>query len=262
MRNFLAYSLTRLGSDHVDVYRPARLDPAVPIEETVGAIAEQVDAGYVRHIGLSEVGSDTASPRRRHSPHLRPPDRVLVAVARDRGRHLAHLSRAGHRRDRVRRVVAGSDQRRPHRLPDRCERLSSARTAVPRRQLRRRPPPRRRVDRDRFDQGCTRRSARVRLGAGARRRHRPAAWARNGATVSPIRSQPSTSNSTRTILLPSKPPFPVTLRPGHGTRRRPWHRSIANADRPQRPTSWVAWRTRPLLRRCGCLLLADRTSGQ
>jgi aryl-alcohol dehydrogenase-like predicted oxidoreductase len=59
MRNFLAYSLTRLGSDHVDVYRPARLDPAVPIEETVGAIAEQVDAGYVRHIGLSEVGSDT-----------------------------------------------------------------------------------------------------------------------------------------------------------------------------------------------------------
>ena len=59
MRNFLAYSLTRLGSDHVDVYRPARLDPAVPIEETVGAIAEQVDAGYVRHIGRSEVGSDT-----------------------------------------------------------------------------------------------------------------------------------------------------------------------------------------------------------
>jgi aryl-alcohol dehydrogenase-like predicted oxidoreductase len=59
MRNFLTYSLTRLGSDHVDVYRPARLDPAVPIEETVGAIAEQVEAGYVRYIGLSEVGSAT-----------------------------------------------------------------------------------------------------------------------------------------------------------------------------------------------------------
>jgi aryl-alcohol dehydrogenase-like predicted oxidoreductase len=59
MRNFLAYSLTRLGSEYVDVYRPARLDPAVPIEETVGAIAEEVEAGYVRHIGLSEVGSDT-----------------------------------------------------------------------------------------------------------------------------------------------------------------------------------------------------------
>lgn len=55
----LAYSLRRLNVDHVDVYRPARLDPEVPIEETVGAIQEQVDAGYVRHIGLSEVGADT-----------------------------------------------------------------------------------------------------------------------------------------------------------------------------------------------------------
>ncbi|GAA1284010.1 aldo/keto reductase [Brachybacterium alimentarium] len=55
----LAYSLRRLDVDHVDVYRPARLDPEVPIEETVGAIQEQVDAGYVRHIGLSEVGADT-----------------------------------------------------------------------------------------------------------------------------------------------------------------------------------------------------------
>ena len=59
MRNFLAYSLVRLGTDHIDVYRPARLDPAVPIEETVGAIAEQVEKGRVRHIGLSEVGSET-----------------------------------------------------------------------------------------------------------------------------------------------------------------------------------------------------------
>jgi aryl-alcohol dehydrogenase-like predicted oxidoreductase len=59
MRNFLAYSLNRLGTDHVDIYRPARLDPAVPIEDTIGAIAEQVQAGYVRYIGLSEVGVDT-----------------------------------------------------------------------------------------------------------------------------------------------------------------------------------------------------------
>jgi aryl-alcohol dehydrogenase-like predicted oxidoreductase len=59
VRNFLAQTLTRLGTDHVDVYRPARLDPAVPIEETVGAIAELVQAGHVRHIGLSEVGADT-----------------------------------------------------------------------------------------------------------------------------------------------------------------------------------------------------------
>jgi aryl-alcohol dehydrogenase-like predicted oxidoreductase len=55
----LAYTLQRLGTDHVDVYRPARVDPQVPIEETVGAIAELVEAGYVRHIGLSEVGADT-----------------------------------------------------------------------------------------------------------------------------------------------------------------------------------------------------------
>lgn len=54
-----AYSLQRLGTDYVDIYRPARLDPAVPIEETVGALGELVDGGYVRHIGLSEVGADT-----------------------------------------------------------------------------------------------------------------------------------------------------------------------------------------------------------
>jgi aryl-alcohol dehydrogenase-like predicted oxidoreductase len=60
VKNALAYTLTRLGTDHVDIYRPARLDPQVPIEDTIGAIAELVKAGYVRHIGLSEVGADTA----------------------------------------------------------------------------------------------------------------------------------------------------------------------------------------------------------
>ena len=59
VRNFLAYSLVRLGVDYIDVYRPGRLDPAVPIEETVGAIADLVKAGYVRAIGLSEVGPAT-----------------------------------------------------------------------------------------------------------------------------------------------------------------------------------------------------------
>ncbi len=57
--NSLGYSLTRLGVEHLDIYRPGRLDPDVPIEETVGAIAEQIERGYVRHIGLSEVGSET-----------------------------------------------------------------------------------------------------------------------------------------------------------------------------------------------------------
>ena len=59
VRNFLTYSLRRLGSDYIDIYRPARLDPQVPIEDTVGAIADMVKAGYVRAIGLSEVGADT-----------------------------------------------------------------------------------------------------------------------------------------------------------------------------------------------------------
>ena len=59
LKNFLSHSLQRLGVGHVDVYRAARLDPAVPIEDTVGAIAELVEQGYVRHVGLSEVGSAT-----------------------------------------------------------------------------------------------------------------------------------------------------------------------------------------------------------
>jgi aryl-alcohol dehydrogenase-like predicted oxidoreductase len=59
LKNFLSYTLTRLGVDHIDIYRPGRLDPAVPIEETVGAIADLIKAGYVRAIGMSEVGPDT-----------------------------------------------------------------------------------------------------------------------------------------------------------------------------------------------------------
>jgi aryl-alcohol dehydrogenase-like predicted oxidoreductase len=59
VRDRLAYTLRRLGTDHVDIYRPSRLNPDVPIEDTVGAIAELVQAGYVRHIGLSEVGAET-----------------------------------------------------------------------------------------------------------------------------------------------------------------------------------------------------------
>jgi aryl-alcohol dehydrogenase-like predicted oxidoreductase len=67
VKNFLAYSLTRLGVDHIDIYRPARLDASVPIEDTVGAIADAVKAGWVRAIGLSEVGAATI--RRAHAVH-------------------------------------------------------------------------------------------------------------------------------------------------------------------------------------------------
>ena len=68
VKNFAAYSLKRLGVDVIDIYRPARLDPAVPIEDTVGAIAELIKAGYVRSIGLSEVGVETIRRAQRVHP--------------------------------------------------------------------------------------------------------------------------------------------------------------------------------------------------
>jgi len=67
VKSSLAYTLRRLGTDHVEVYRPGRVFPDVPIEETVGAIGELVDAGYVRHVGLSEAGAETV--RRAHATH-------------------------------------------------------------------------------------------------------------------------------------------------------------------------------------------------
>jgi aryl-alcohol dehydrogenase-like predicted oxidoreductase len=67
VKNFLAYTLKRLGVEYIDIYRPARVDPAVPIEDTVGAIGDMVKAGYVRHVGLSEVGAETL--RRAHAVH-------------------------------------------------------------------------------------------------------------------------------------------------------------------------------------------------
>jgi len=67
VRNFLAYSLQRLGTDYIDIYRLGRVDPQVPIEESVGAIAEMITAGYVRYVGLSEAGAETV--RRAHATH-------------------------------------------------------------------------------------------------------------------------------------------------------------------------------------------------
>ena len=67
VKNFLAYTLRRLGTDYVDVYRPGRVFPDLRIEETVGAIAELIEAGYVRHLGLSEASAETI--RRAHAVH-------------------------------------------------------------------------------------------------------------------------------------------------------------------------------------------------
>jgi aryl-alcohol dehydrogenase-like predicted oxidoreductase len=95
LRNYLAYSLQRLGVDHVDIYRPARLDPAVPIEDVAGAIGDLVKAGHVRYFGLSEVGADTI--RRAHAVHpvadvqleyslvSRDPERTLLPTLRELG---------------------------------------------------------------------------------------------------------------------------------------------------------------------------------
>jgi aryl-alcohol dehydrogenase-like predicted oxidoreductase len=95
VKNFLAYTLRRLGTDYIDIYRPARLDPAVPIEDTIGAIADMVRAGYVRHIGLSEAGAETI--KRAHGVHpicdlqieyslmSRGIEAAILPVARQRG---------------------------------------------------------------------------------------------------------------------------------------------------------------------------------
>jgi aryl-alcohol dehydrogenase-like predicted oxidoreductase len=95
VKTWAAYSLKRLGVDYIDVYRPARLDPAVPIEDTIGAIADLVKAGYVRHIGLSEVG--VATIRRAHAVHpiadlqieyslvSRSPERAIFPVLHELG---------------------------------------------------------------------------------------------------------------------------------------------------------------------------------
>lgn len=67
VKNFLAYSLRRLGTDYIDLYQPARVDGRVPIEDTVGAIADMVKAGYVRHLRFSEASAATI--RRAHAVH-------------------------------------------------------------------------------------------------------------------------------------------------------------------------------------------------
>ena len=81
VKNFLAYTLKRLGTDHVDLYQAARVDPNVPIEDTIGAIAEMVKAGYVRHVGFSEASSETI--RRAHAVHpiVGAADRIFARFA-------------------------------------------------------------------------------------------------------------------------------------------------------------------------------------
>ncbi|WP_422738719.1 aldo/keto reductase [Micromonospora sp. WMMD729] len=95
IKNFLAYTLRRLGTDHVDIYRPARLAPDVPVEDVMGTLADLVKAGHIRHIGLSEVSAETL--RRAHAVHpvadlqieysliSRDPEAAILPTARELG---------------------------------------------------------------------------------------------------------------------------------------------------------------------------------
>ena len=111
VKNFLAYTLRRLGTDYIDIYRPARLDPAVPIEDTIGAIADMIRAGYVRHVGLSEVGAETI--RRAHAVHPIADLQIEYSLM-SRGIETSILPttrQLGDRHHRLWRVVARNSQR-------------------------------------------------------------------------------------------------------------------------------------------------------
>ena len=101
MREACDASLRRLGVETIDLYYQHRVDPKVPIEDTVGAMAELVEAGKVRYLGLSEAGPQTI--RRAHAVHpdRGPADRVLALDPRPGGRDARRLPRAGHRLRRL-----------------------------------------------------------------------------------------------------------------------------------------------------------------
>ena len=111
VKSALAYTLKRLNTDHVDIYRPGRVAPDVPIEDTIGAVAELVKEGYVRHIGLSEAGVETV--RRAHAVHpiADLANRIFDHEPQHRARHPAHAARTGRGRDSLRRALARPHQR-------------------------------------------------------------------------------------------------------------------------------------------------------
>lgn len=153
VKNFLAHSLTRLGVDYIDVYRPARLDASIPIEETIGAIADMVKAGYVRWVGLSEVGTRTI--RRAQAVHpvadlqieysliSRGPEKDIFPVLRELGiaatvygvlsRGLLTASKVGNKgdmRSHFPRFV-GQNRERNQRLVDSLRRFAAERGVAP-----------------------------------------------------------------------------------------------------------------------------------
>lgn len=95
VKNFLAYSLKRLGVDAIDVYRPSRLDPAVPIEDTIGTIKEMVQKGYVKHVGLSEVGVETIERANKVHPIVDLQIEYAIASRKPEEKIFPALERAG-----------------------------------------------------------------------------------------------------------------------------------------------------------------------
>ncbi len=110
-KNYLAYSLRRLGTDYVDLYQPSRVDPDVPFEDTIGAIADMVKAGYVRHIGVSETSAAERAAGPCGASDRRFADRIFAVFPRDRARHPADIARARHRAGRLWGAVGRPDQR-------------------------------------------------------------------------------------------------------------------------------------------------------
>ena len=111
VKNFLAYTLQRLGVDYIDIYRPARLDPEVPIEDTVGAIAEHGEGGLRAPYRPVRSGRGDDPPRRGGASDLRSADRVFADLTRHRRRHPGRLPRPRHRHHRLWRAVTRADQR-------------------------------------------------------------------------------------------------------------------------------------------------------
>lgn len=105
VRNFLSYSLQRLGVDYVDMYYPARIDPNVPVEDTVGTLGELVTEGKIRYVGLSEAGAETlrcanavhpiAMLQTEYSLWTREPEADVLPVCRELGIGLVAYSPLG-----------------------------------------------------------------------------------------------------------------------------------------------------------------------
>ncbi len=219
------------GTDHIDIYRPARLDANVPIEETVGAIAELVQAGYVRHIGLSEVGAETI--RRAAAVHPIADLQIEYSLI-SRGieaRDPADLPRARDRDHRLRSALARPDQRPlPRRRGDPGAATSAgACRAFQGENLRHNLALVEALREVADAKGVTRRADRVRLGPVARRGHRaarrrPAARpAGRGARRTRRRAGPRRPRADRARR--SRP----TRRPATATARRRWPTSTASA---------------------------------